>query len=72
MANPVKEKQGKENTLNPEDKVKIAFYLPRKTAEDLEDIRIALLRQGRSRRDASQSSLVVESIELLRKIYLKE
>ncbi|MDD5222466.1 MAG: hypothetical protein PHE84_00620 [bacterium] len=69
MANPVKEKRGKENTLNPEDKVKIAFYLPRKTAEDLEDIRIALIRQGRSRRDASQSSLVTEAIELLRKKY---
>ena len=69
MANPVKEKQGKENTLNPEEKIKIAFYLPRKIVEDLEDIRIALIRQGRSRRDASQSSLVTEAIELLRKKY---
>jgi len=71
MGNPSTEKQGKEQASPPSDeKIKAAFYLPRKTMEDLEEIRLVLIRKGTSRRDASQSSLVTEAIELLRKKYL--
>ena len=70
MRNPNKEKQSKESTLHPEDKIKVAFYLSRKTVEDLEEIRLDFIRKGRSRRDASQSNLVAEAIELLKKNYL--
>ena len=52
-----------------EEKIKIAFYLPQRSAETLEEIRLHLIRQGRSRREASQSNLVAEAIELLRKKY---
>ena len=56
----------------PDWKIKIAFYLPKGSAETLEEIRLHLLRQGRTRRDASQSNLVVEAIGLLGKKYLEK
>ncbi|MDD5223187.1 MAG: hypothetical protein PHE84_04280 [bacterium] len=70
MVIPVKEKKSKGSSTNPENKVKVAFYLPRKSAEDLEEVRFELIKQGKSRRDASQSNLVAEAIELLKNKYL--
>ena len=74
MKNPVVRRKKVEGSPQPEgkseEKIKMAFYLPRKSAETLEEIRLQLIRQGRSRRNAGQSNLVAEAISLLERKYI--